>query len=473
VVIHWQAGIQIALRKALQPADRGFTIAITPTADVPAPVTEVTVSGYVKADFIWDFDQANLGSTFSSGSRNDQRYQKDIGFSTHARQTRFRIRSRTDTAIGQIRTLIEGHFFGAGGSRDFTLRHAWGEWDMTPNWTLGIGRFWRLGYDVYTGVSLVDFGGSAGAPGASRTEQIRLTYASGPLTFNFGLQGPQYGAGGTQVQNNCNAGITTCTSGPDRRDYWNPTESRSRELANTSNLPSFGAHMTYDAPGGNQLFLGAEVQQNNIDVDATGWYWTGPLDANAIYGNKNKFGWVVSAGANVNLADIATLTGSISYSEGLVSRITGAGGDIWGLSTRTRVDGEPDVYTRSVRQAKAFGGYIGASFDMTDTVSFNTQFGFVDPKDSSMVGGGITYSHMYTGHANIMWQPVRQMRLGWEIMYAQKTNGKAYVNGISDGRGEVLNAGGDCGIAGGGYNDSCRKRKEDAWRAQFGAWFFF
>lgn len=32
------------------PADRGMTISITPTADVPAPVTEVTVSGYVKGD---------------------------------------------------------------------------------------------------------------------------------------------------------------------------------------------------------------------------------------------------------------------------------------------------------------------------------------------------------------------------------------------------------------------------------------
>ena len=154
------------------PAERGMTIAITPTADVPAPVTEVTVSGYVKGDFIWDFDQS-LGTTFTSGVGIDQRDQKDVHFSTHAQQTRFRIRSRTDTAIGQIRTLIEGHFFGAG--LGFGLRHAWGEWDMTPNWTLGIGRFWRLGYDVFTGVTLVDFGGSAGAPGRSRTEQVRLT----------------------------------------------------------------------------------------------------------------------------------------------------------------------------------------------------------------------------------------------------------------------------------------------------------
>jgi hypothetical protein len=109
---------------------------------------------------------------------------------------------------------------------------------------------------------------------------------------------------------------------------------------------------------------------------------------------------------------------------------------------------------------------------MTDTVSFNTQFGFVDPKDTSMNGGGITWSHMYTGHANILWQPVRQMRLGWEVMYGRKTNGKNFVNAISDGNGFVQDAGDNCGN-GSEANRNCRKRKEDAFRAQFGAWFFF
>jgi hypothetical protein len=167
------------------PADRGFTIAITPTADIPAPVTEVTVSGYVKADFIWDNDQ-NLGSTFDPTQINNN-YQKDTSFHTFTGQTRFRIRSKIDTAIGQIRTLIEGHFLGG----SFGLRHAYGEWDMIPNWTLGIGRYWRLDWDYATGITTFDFGGSAGAPGGSRTEQIRLQYASGPITIAFGLQGPQ------------------------------------------------------------------------------------------------------------------------------------------------------------------------------------------------------------------------------------------------------------------------------------------
>jgi hypothetical protein len=34
----------------------GFTIAVTPTADMPAPVAEVTVYGYVAAHLAYDFD---------------------------------------------------------------------------------------------------------------------------------------------------------------------------------------------------------------------------------------------------------------------------------------------------------------------------------------------------------------------------------------------------------------------------------
>ncbi|MET0482921.1 MAG: hypothetical protein ABWZ27_08420, partial [Aestuariivirgaceae bacterium] len=37
-----------------QNDDAGFTIAITPTADMPAPVAEIVVYGYVKGDVIYD-----------------------------------------------------------------------------------------------------------------------------------------------------------------------------------------------------------------------------------------------------------------------------------------------------------------------------------------------------------------------------------------------------------------------------------
>jgi hypothetical protein len=132
-------GTQAARDASNMPSDRGFTIAVTPTADLPAPIAEVVVYGYVKGDVIYDFDgidedSFDVGSLWSRGD-------KDEHFRLHARQTRFGIRSRTDTAIGQIRTQIEGDFYSGGNV--YRLRHAYGEWDMTPRWTFLAGQTWR------------------------------------------------------------------------------------------------------------------------------------------------------------------------------------------------------------------------------------------------------------------------------------------------------------------------------------------
>ena len=400
------------------PSDRGFTIAVTPTADVPAPVTEVTVSGYVKADFIWDFNQ-DLGPTFLFNTI-DEREQNDVNFTAHAMQTRFRIRSRTDTAIGQIRTLIEGDFFGqpygsyAGGLR---LRHAWGEWDMTPNWTLGIGRFWRLGYNVFTGVTTVDFGGSIGVSGGSRNEQIRFTYSSGPLEVAFGIQRPNTGVSGNVAVYGSSRTLLGSTN-----IGWK----------NTPDLPGFGGHVLYDVPGGHQFFLGGAIQQNQLD-----------RVSNFDLINKSKFGYSIGVGANANLADIATLTGQFNYANGLTQYIVGGGRGSYVVANGTNL---------SMHTNRAWGASAGISFDLTDTVTANAQWGFVNPQGRHSKDAGIAWTHAHTVHANIIWQPVRQMRLGWEVMWGRTTYGTRYLDQE----------------AGTGV-----KKQNTAIRGQFGAWFFF
>src|SRR5262245_25436161 len=44
-----------------QNDDAGFTIAITPSADMPAPVAEIVVYGYVKGDVIYDVTGSRFG----------------------------------------------------------------------------------------------------------------------------------------------------------------------------------------------------------------------------------------------------------------------------------------------------------------------------------------------------------------------------------------------------------------------------
>ena len=52
-------GAQSAQEVASMTGDNGFTIGITPTADMPAPVAEVTVYGYVAAHLQYAFDGAH------------------------------------------------------------------------------------------------------------------------------------------------------------------------------------------------------------------------------------------------------------------------------------------------------------------------------------------------------------------------------------------------------------------------------
>ncbi|MCP5081655.1 MAG: hypothetical protein GY948_08160 [Alphaproteobacteria bacterium] len=410
------------------PQDGGFTIAITPTADVPAPVTEVTVSGYVKGDVIYDFDQDAIGDTFGAASGINGARQNVSGVSLHATQSRFRIRSRTDTAIGQIRTLIEMDLRGrrAGGNAIVSstagsilatvgaapsddpaprLRHAWGEWDMTPNWTLGVGRFWRISCDVFTSVGTVDFGGSSGGCSSTRAAQVRFTYTSGPVSFRFGIVEP------LQDRDRNLGGATGTATGNAR---------------NSPDFPNFAAALLYDAPGGHQLFVGAEVEHADVDGSNT---------ANNF--SDDAVGWEVQGGVNINLADVATFTGHIQYGDGIANALG---------------DGTPgfsvvpvNTAAGSIRTNSVFGAYAGLSFNVTDTTQFNIQYGHVNTGCQTCAG----YSSTNTIHANILWRPVRQMRLGWEVIYGFKRNTFA----------TALGAG--------------RSRNEDAIRGQFGAWFFF
>lgn len=228
-------------------ADRGFTIGITPTADLPAPVAEVTVYGYVKGDVIWDSDDDVFGRSFTNTARRGNNSHIHL----QANQSRFGIRSRVDTPVGQIRTVIEGDFEGVtyGADNGFRLRHAYGQWDMTPNWTLTVGQYWHIAALLPIGITTVDFAGPAGFT-YSRAPQVRLDYKGGPLTWGFGIENP------------------------------------SRQT-NTS-LPNFAGYIQYDAAGGHQFIITGEVAD-----------W----DFNGTRGNDGT-GWVVQGGTNLSLIHI-------------------------------------------------------------------------------------------------------------------------------------------------------------------------
>ena len=126
---------------------------------------------------------------------------------------------------------------------------------------------------------------------------------------------------------------------------------------------------------------------------------------------------------------------------------------------------------------KAWGVTAGLTFSINDTTSFNVEGGYaqnVDADENVL----LLVDNVATVHANILWQPVKQMRLGWEVMWGRE-------NFVDD---KIRIDDDDVAVASrnGGHDDDkfCFRVFEDAGdrncqdgsdalRIQFGAWFFF
>jgi hypothetical protein len=337
------------------PADRGMTIAVTPTADLPAPVTEITVYGYTAGYLTWS-DETMSQTGFWVPSVNEGSADE---WNLYAR-ARFGIKAKTDTAIGQVRAHMEFQATGTGGA-GVALRHAYGTWAMTPEWTLLVGQTWRTASALDFGVSTVDTSGWAG-PSTTRTPMVRLEYRSGPMTMKVALEDPTFASA----------------------DY-----------------PNIAAYVSYSAAGGHKLWASAKV---------------------ADYGTKT--GWMVAGGANINLGDIAAFTGVVQYGRG-EPRST----NFQVLTGRFR-GGNP---------TKIFAAGAGLSFNVSETTTVNAVWGWTRSYNPTVFDRD---SSVHTVHANIMWRPVKQMRLGWEVMWGRR-------------------------------NLAVPVAKQDAIRAAFGAWFFF
>jgi hypothetical protein len=340
--------------------DSGFTVAVTPTADMPAPVAEVTVYGYVGAHLHYAFDGAHgAGNSFSVSTLANTGGDH---ISLTAKQSRFGIKSKIDTAIGQIRTQIEADFNTGGnaGSLRPRLRHAVGHWDMTPNWTFTAGQYWYTAALLPIGVSTVDFNGALLT--YSRTAQFRLSYADGPLSWAVAIENPTFDS--------------------------------------TTNMPNIASYLQYDIAGGHTLIVTGEVAD---------WFNNGGTSAGfsgTTVAHNDELGWAIQAGANFNLADVATLTAGVGYGEGLLT------------NKFVFEDGFNNVDAAG-DPLEAIAFTVGLSFGLSETTTFNAQFGYVNAL--AVQADAADKDKLYKVTANVMWQPVKQMRMGWEVNWGEYT----------------------------------------------------
>ncbi len=360
------------------PDDRGFTIAITPTADLPAPIMEVSVSGYVKGDLIYDTHN-NVGRSFSAsaiaiGGGDDENFQ------AHARQSRFRIRSKSDTAVGQIRTWIEGDFEANISSGGFRIRHAWGEWDMTPDLTLGVGQTWTVFMPLNGLAPTIDFAGPTGVPFV-RQAMIRLTHKSGPITTHVALENPN-----TDLRTSANVAV-----------------SNGGGSGVASQLPDLTAAVQYAAPGGALVHLSGVLRELHVDRNAPGGVT-----------NDSELGWGANVAVDLPLGDIFTLYGTGTYGDGIGRYILNGGNRTGVINAAGNID-----------TTEIYGFTVGASFQLSEASSINANYGY--ERHGNALAAGDTRS-LQTIHATYLWQPVNKLRLGVEGIYGERT----LVGGVDD-----------------------------------------
>jgi hypothetical protein len=161
------------------------TIGILPTADVPASTT-IQWSGYARAALI--YGDNDIEAT-SDGVLTDSSEAKDPEIKARGQ---LKVVGTTDTAVGEVGAVVQlrGNFEGLGDAA-VIMNEAWGWWKMTPELTLGGGYTGSLsnigyGYDGACNCYYTDNAPVALNPG-DRT-QIRLSYASGPLSFAIAVE---------------------------------------------------------------------------------------------------------------------------------------------------------------------------------------------------------------------------------------------------------------------------------------------
>jgi hypothetical protein len=164
-------------------------ITVLPTADAPAGAT-ITWSGYTKAGVVYNNTKNEVKTKYRENAGQSWRtigdLSEDAGDTDILARGQLRVTAATDTAVGEVGVDIRlrADFNGNGKSNVYS-DVAWGYWAMTPEVTFGGGYAGSLGnigygYDGACSCYFTDSADLSFNPGD--TTQLRLTYASGPLT---------------------------------------------------------------------------------------------------------------------------------------------------------------------------------------------------------------------------------------------------------------------------------------------------
>jgi len=346
---------------------------------MPAPVSEVSVSGEIRARLLYnnieidgetgaeiDLDADDFTDTASANDFEDDELVgfegDDFDITTRAR---LNVEGRTETAIGEVGGRIRLQGVDGG---DVSLNIGWGYWQMTPDLQFA-GGYWdslaavQAGWDWNGEPSLV--GLDSGLTNQS-VSQFRLTYSSGGLTIAGSVEDNDEG-----------------------------------------DLPALAAAVVFDSGS----FL----------VTASGIFEEEDDDGTFVDTEDN---WFVGAGAVIRLSDMFRFEGAVGMGEGYEHAVY--------------VPGDTDELSNDF---EFWGANALAVVSFAEAMRVELGFAYVDSdheeEEIAAVNVGEAIHKSWTAAVSLFWDPVDQLTLGWGVGFTNKESedGDAEYHSLNAGFG--------------------------------------
>lgn len=339
---------------------------------IPGTDTTVKIGGYVKADAIMDVN-SGYGADFAKfaaipldGSVDDN---KSSDFHMHARQTRVNLKTVTPTAMGDLKTVVEGDFYGSRGSELVTnghspqLRLAYGEIGG-----LLAGQNWSNFMDLKAYPESLDF---IGPVGITLLRQVQVRYSNqleDGWGYSVSLENPN--------ADFTNAGTDTVVDG-DR-------------------LPDVVLGLNKDTSWGHWAARGL-LRDIAVENETTGQ-------------SENEFGYALSLTSRINVGEKDNLKLRASYGDGV-------GRYIYDIATSSKAA----AYNNNELQTQsAFAGYASYQHHWSDEFRSNFMGGYAKIDNETGRIGSANNETIWSGHANFIWQPVMQYKMGLEYIHGYR-----------------------------------------------------
>lgn len=376
--------------------DRKATvIGILPTADMPATTTIEwhgqirTALTYTDAEtaFITSITGLTSGGIFFSDTDAD-----DLDVNVRGRLW---VRATTDTAVGEVGVQIrlESDVGIADAGEELNMDIAWGWWQMTPELQLAGGYTDSLVAIEHGMDWQATFGNTGGTTNRS-TDQMRLTYASGPMSFALSIE---------ESEANTTAGLATylASVGPFIVSTVVTAVAFGNTASDRGDVPAIAARFSYAGDAFSAGVYGIWQEDDGHTVFASTTFFAATGIPNVIDGDDDYF---VGGGVTYS-GDMFLISAAAGFGEGYAGGYNGAAAvanddSYWGASIFARINVSDSAYFEA--------GYGYSELDWLETYDGNW------PNPAYVQGGEV---ETHTVNVGMYYAPVSQLTIGLQGDY--------------------------------------------------------